>query len=352
MNKGFIYKITNKINGKVYIGQTIKTVNKRFKEHINSSKCKSRNSYNYPLCKALRKYGINNFSVEKIEELQDFTQREIDERETYWIKYYNSINKNFGYNQLQGGKTTSHLDLDENKVIDLYNELKTLSSVATILNCSVTTVGSILTKNGIKVTSSMEHCKSKSKDIFQYDCNFNLLNKFNSFNDAGNWLIKNNISNAKNNIYAGNAIKYALKHNRSFSFGYIWVCVPNFTDKEKELFINRCKNENKQKYEKSKRNPKNNNLCPICGNWKSDKSELCQSCRNNKLLNKNNSYLEQKHNINREILKQEIRKTSFTKLSKKYEVSDNAIRKWCKKYGLPFKSSEIKKYSDEEWEAL
>lgn len=54
----------------------------------------------------------------------------------------------------------------------------------------------------------------------------------------------------------------------------------------------------------------------------------------------------------REILKQEIREQSFISLSKKYDVSDNAIRRWCKNYKLPFKKKEIKNYSDEEWSNL
>lgn len=59
-----------------------------------------------------------------------------------------------------------------------------------------------------------------------------------------------------------------------------------------------------------------------------------------------------KYCLTKEILKEEIRTTSFTKLSKKYNVSDNTIRKWCKRYNLPYKSSEIKSYSDEEWEKI
>jgi uncharacterized protein YjcR len=44
-----------------------------------------------------------------------------------------------------------------------------------------------------------------------------------------------------------------------------------------------------------------------------------------------------------------IRITPFTKIGEKFGVSDNAIRKWCDKYNLPRKSSEIKAFTDEEW---
>ena len=65
---GYIYKITNKINGKVYVGQTIKNYEERFRQH--------RLNYNKEyfsqivLYKAFKKYGIENFSFEMIEEVE------------------------------------------------------------------------------------------------------------------------------------------------------------------------------------------------------------------------------------------------------------------------------------------
>lgn len=54
----------------------------------------------------------------------------------------------------------------------------------------------------------------------------------------------------------------------------------------------------------------------------------------------------------REILKEKIRTESFLAISREYGVSDNAIRKWCKKYNLPSKKAIIKSYSDVEWELI
>lgn len=56
--------------------------------------------------------------------------------------------------------------------------------------------------------------------------------------------------------------------------------------------------------------------------------------------------------INRNELKKLIRSTPFTKIGEQFRVSDNCIRKWCQKYDLPFKVSEIKKISDLDWENL
>lgn len=92
---GYIYKITNEINQKVYIGLTSKSIEERWKQHIQASK---NLSLNRPLYVALRKYGIENFSIKLIEEVDDDF---LGEREIYWITYYNSY-KN-GYNATLGG---------------------------------------------------------------------------------------------------------------------------------------------------------------------------------------------------------------------------------------------------------
>jgi len=54
----------------------------------------------------------------------------------------------------------------------------------------------------------------------------------------------------------------------------------------------------------------------------------------------------------REELKDLIRNDTFISIGKKYNITDNAVRKWCKAMNLPVKKSEIKKYSDEEWNEI
>lgn len=92
-----IYKIENKINGKVYIGQSV-NIKRRWKNHKTASTCEKDHTYNYPLYKAFRKYGIDNFTFDVIEECELF---ELDRLEKFWINYYNSYVK--GYNQTLGG---------------------------------------------------------------------------------------------------------------------------------------------------------------------------------------------------------------------------------------------------------
>ena len=96
---GFIYKITNLINGKVYIGQTSRTIKERYKEHKKAFKKK-----NVALYCAMRKYGINNFKIEQIEKCDNTL---LNEREIYWIAKYKSNNSKIGYNETNGGENLS-----------------------------------------------------------------------------------------------------------------------------------------------------------------------------------------------------------------------------------------------------
>lgn len=96
---GYIYKITNLVNNKIYIGQVYnKSIEDRFKRHCDGA---SSSSPSY-LARAIHKYGKENFKVELIEEC--YSIPEINEREKYWIKYYNSTNSNIGYNLTIGGE--------------------------------------------------------------------------------------------------------------------------------------------------------------------------------------------------------------------------------------------------------
>ena len=88
---GVIYKITNLLSGKSYIGQTV-NFEQRKKDHLKAKD-------NYSIHKALRKYGKENFSWELLEE--NVPQNLLNEREIYWIKYYNTYFN--GYNETKGG---------------------------------------------------------------------------------------------------------------------------------------------------------------------------------------------------------------------------------------------------------
>lgn len=83
----WIYKITNVQNNKVYIGQTIRPITDRFNRHINDA---LHNIIDTHFARAIRKYGKENFKIEEI----DFasSQEELNQKEQYWIRYYDSVN--------------------------------------------------------------------------------------------------------------------------------------------------------------------------------------------------------------------------------------------------------------------
>lgn len=110
---GIIYKYTNRINGKVYIGQTInESVRKSSHKHCNG-KCYFHN--------AIQKYGYDNFNYEIIERLDE---QLLDEREIYWISFYKSNNSSFGYNLTSGGEGSRGRKLSEEHKQKLINSKK------------------------------------------------------------------------------------------------------------------------------------------------------------------------------------------------------------------------------------
>lgn len=90
--EGVIYKYTNRINGKVYIGQTIDEVRR-----INNHKKLYGDSLFH---RALKKYGFDSFDYEVIERVDE---SQLDEQEIFWISYYKSNDRTFGYNLTTGG---------------------------------------------------------------------------------------------------------------------------------------------------------------------------------------------------------------------------------------------------------
>ena len=111
----WIYKITNIQNNKVYIGQTIRPVKDRFNRHINDA---LNNIIDTHFARAIRKYGKNNFQIKIIDNAKN--QEELNQKERYWIQYYNSIKE--GYNETDaiskcGGNTYQSKTEEEMEVI-------------------------------------------------------------------------------------------------------------------------------------------------------------------------------------------------------------------------------------------
>lgn len=109
---GIIYKATNSVTGKVYIGLTTKTLEQRIHEHVHRSKHPPKNRFYFQ--NALVKYGLDSFSWDILETC--FSIEQLKEREIYYISLYKSYDKEFGYNLTIGGDGCSGNDETRRKI--------------------------------------------------------------------------------------------------------------------------------------------------------------------------------------------------------------------------------------------
>lgn len=111
-----IYKLTNLVNGKIYIGQT-KDYYRRMKEYRCCNNSLKRAPYPTPIMKAIHKYKIWNFSMQPIEVGLPDDKAALDEAERKWIKFFNSTDPNIGYNANSGGHAGSVMsDISKKKM--------------------------------------------------------------------------------------------------------------------------------------------------------------------------------------------------------------------------------------------
>jgi len=109
-----IYKITNLLNQKIYVGYTKRSLQRRFREHLYW-KTSAKKSL---LRDAIKKYGPENFEIEEIESSEDKNYIMGQNRENFWINFYDSNNPKIGYNIAQGGlggNTGGHPTSEEHK---------------------------------------------------------------------------------------------------------------------------------------------------------------------------------------------------------------------------------------------
>ena len=241
-----IYKITAKHNNKIYIGQSI-DIYARWKSHWKETRYGS----NTPLHNTMRKYGKEDFDFEIIEECQ---QKDINEREIYWINFYNSYNEGFNlttggegvknkvftneekekYRMISTGKNKPILQFDYNG--ELLNEWfgvleasKKLDLNATVILACLTNRANCCTaygfiwiyKSSYKDINSLklkERLASISNNkIYQIDINNNVVNIYNSMNDLLN----------KNKKYKAVSIYNSNSRNKP-CYNYVWKLYKNY----------------------------------------------------------------------------------------------------------------------------
>lgn len=205
----YIYKITNDINQKSYIGMTYNTIEERWKQHKNSI-YKRNLVEKRPLYRAMAKYGIEHFHIEQIEETDV-----PEERERYWIEYYGTF-KN-GYNATLGGDGRPYIDYD--LVVSTYRECQKVKRVSEILHIGQDTVLRILNiKKEPRLSGSALSQKNNGKIVNQYDLQGNFLQSFPSAKNAA--ISLNKITATSRG--ASSHIADVCKGKRKTAYGYIW----------------------------------------------------------------------------------------------------------------------------------
>ena len=207
-----IYKITNQCNQKSYIGKS-KDIQTRWRAHHTEPFNPNADMYNSLFYRAIRKYGIENFSFEIIELCPE---EKLNEREIYWISYYNTYIKSpncNGYNMTIGGENTVlEKQYDREYILQLWKEGKSHNEILDKVKCTKSTLTNILDELAI---SSNERRRRgalyKAKAVIQYNLNHEQIQEYSSISEASR----------QTNIPTGNISKNC-KGGLKTAGGYIW----------------------------------------------------------------------------------------------------------------------------------
>lgn len=205
-----IYKIENLVNHKFYIGKS-NDIYKRFGDHKRKAFYTADPSYNYPLYKAIRKYGIDNFNFSILEEC---SEDELNKKEEYWIKFYNTY-LGPGYNQTPGGEGSPKISHE--KMIELYNIGYSIDDLCQYFNASQRTIINILHSYNLGYLTQEEKNKlQKPRPVCQYDLNGNFLQEYYSAGEATQKLL---IDHPKAN--SGSILKACNSYTTAY--GFLWI---------------------------------------------------------------------------------------------------------------------------------
>lgn len=205
-----IYKITNTINNKCYIGQTVKSPEERWKEHKAHANGTHINDKNKILYKAMRKYGIENFTFEVLQDnIESYEQ--LDKAEIYWIDFYQSFLH--GYNATQGGQLY-HQYLPNEEIIEDYLKTKSARKTAKKFGIHNSTVDDILNSSGIK---RFTHREAMGKKIqIQKD---DFIKEFNSMISCAEWFAQQPFCKTNKPESVRTCLKQAKRNHRTY-YGY------------------------------------------------------------------------------------------------------------------------------------
>lgn len=211
MKTNEVYKITNIITNKIYIGITNQGSHIRYLHHLYESRIGELS----PIHKSIAKYGKENFILEVIDFADNY--EDLKEKEKYYIKLYNSNNRNIGYNLTEGGDGTfGRMHSNETKEKIRLKAIGRKASDETKAKMSESKKGHKLSDKTIEVLTNSNINRSKS--ILQYDTNGNFIAEYKSISEASKISgvhrssITNQINNKlKLNNYKNNKPKFIWK---------------------------------------------------------------------------------------------------------------------------------------------
>lgn len=209
----YIYKITNDINDKVYVGKTERTIQERFKEHCRDAcrpRCEKR-----PLYSAMQKYGVEHFAIHLLEETDNPV-----EREQYWIEELGTYN--YGYNATRGGDGSIYLNHDE--IVSVYQQLQNCMATARKLHVCVDTVRDVLKQRNILIRDSGDISRENNKKIVQMidSLTGKVVQVFPTYAAASRYVIEKKLSNSKHLDGISTHIRDAAIGRRKMAYGFVW----------------------------------------------------------------------------------------------------------------------------------
>lgn len=206
--KGTLYVITNKVNGKQYIGKTYKTIEERFAIHIQDSKRKQHQGRK--LYRAMNEFGVDNFYVQAIGQ---YEEKELERKEVEYIYYYDTYRN--GYNETLGGDGKRYIDTPDEEFVRLYHELGTIAKVAELTGHDAGWISRIVKNSGEKVS------RNGRKPI-----RINELEvEFDSLQDCSGWLIDNGFTGTIVKNYVSSSIRRVLKGERNKYCGLTFTLI-------------------------------------------------------------------------------------------------------------------------------
>lgn len=272
----YIYKVTNLVNNKVYIGQTTKTIERRWQQHIYEATHKGHGE-NYPLHAAMRKYGIENFIIEKLEQCQDDDRYD---RETYYINLFQSLVNQYGYNIALNGAGVLLYSSEE--ILNLWNQGLTMKEIAKNLKCSRSTIyqrirGCGISEEEIRKRVSDNQSARQSYGLEQYSLQGEYL---------GTW--PSEAECARQTGFQQSALNNVAMMNQYSAYGYIWKKATDTRDISLWLErLNKKQSSGRPKKKIAQIDKQSNQILEIYESaslaaqslGKNDKSNICKAAR-------------------------------------------------------------------------